>query len=67
MRGVIGILVPGAFGVEEPVEFLLVKGGALLGSVGDGDGVVRAALTIAGLGRFGAVAVLAVSRRAIST
>jgi hypothetical protein len=46
---VVGVLVPGALGVKEPVELLLVEGGALLGSIGDGDGVVGAALTLAGL------------------
>jgi len=45
----VGILVPGALGVKEPVELLLVEGGTLLGP-SDGDGVVRAALVLAGLG-----------------
>ena len=49
-RGVVGIFMPGALGVEEPVELLLVEGGALLRSVGDSDSVVGAALAIAGLG-----------------
>jgi hypothetical protein len=64
---VVGVLVPGALGVEEPVELLLVKGGALLGPIGDGDGVVGSALALAGLGRLSAVSVLAVSWRTIAT
>jgi hypothetical protein len=43
------VLVPGALGVKEPVELLLVEGGALLGPISDGDGVVRAALVLVGL------------------
>ena len=66
MRGVIGILVPGALGVKEPVELLLVEGGVLLGPIGDGDGVVGAALALASLGRLGAVVVLAASWRTIA-
>ena len=49
-RGVVGVFVPRALGVEEPVELLLVEGGTLLRPVGDGDGVVGAALAIVGLG-----------------
>ena len=49
-RRVVGILVPRTFGVEKPIELLLVEGGALLGSIGDGDGVVGAAHTVAVLG-----------------
>ena len=30
--------VPGTLGVKEPVEVLLVEGGALLGPIGDDDG-----------------------------
>jgi hypothetical protein len=60
-RRVVGILVPGALGIKEPFELLLVEGGALLGPIGNGDGVVGAALAIAGLGRLGTVAVLAMS------
>ena len=45
----VGILVPGALGVKEPVELLLVEAGTLLGP-SDGDGVVRAALVLTGLG-----------------
>ena len=48
-RRVVGVLVPGTFGIKEPVELLLVEGGALLRSISDGDGVVRAALAVAGL------------------
>ena len=48
-RGVVGILVPGAHGVKEPVELLLVEGGALLGPISDGDGVVGAALALVSL------------------
>ena len=47
-RRVVGILVPGAFGIEKPVELLLIEGGALLGPIG--DSVVGAALAVAGLG-----------------
>ena len=48
-RHVVGVLVPGAFGIKEPVELLLVEGGALLRSISDGDDVVGAALALAGL------------------
>ena len=60
MHRVVGVLVPWALGVKKPVELLLVEGGALLGSIGDGDSVVGAMLAFAGLGGVGAVAVLAV-------
>ena len=50
MRGVIRVLVPGALGVEKDVELLLIVGGTLLGPIGDGDGVVGAALALASLG-----------------
>ena len=30
-RRVVGVLLPGALGVKEPVKLLLVEGGALLG------------------------------------
>ena len=63
---VVGVLVPGALGVKEPTELLLVEGGALLGPVGDGDSVVGAALALSSFGRLGAVAVLAVSWRTIA-
>ena len=49
-RRVVGILVPGTFGIKEPVELLLVEGGTLLGTIRHGDGVLRAALVLAGLG-----------------
>ena len=49
-RGVDGIFVSGALGVEEPVELLLVEGGMLLRAVGNSDSIVGAALAIAGLG-----------------
>ena len=49
-RRVVGILVPGTFGIKEPVKLLLIEGGALLGSVGDGDGVIGATLALASLG-----------------
>ena len=62
----VGILVLGALGVKEPVELLLVEGGALLGPIGDGDGVVGAALALASPGRLGAVVVLASSLRTIT-
>ena len=48
LRGVVGVFVPRAHGVEEPVELLLVEGSTLLRPVG--DGVVGAALAIVGLG-----------------
>jgi len=57
---VVGVLVPGTFGIKEPVELLLVEGGSLLGLVSDGYGVVGAVLALAILGRLGAVAVLVV-------
>ena len=63
---VVGVLLPGALGVKEPVELLLVEGGALLGSISDGDGVVRATLALASLGRLSAIAVLAMSWRTIT-
>ena len=47
---VIGVLVPGALGVKEPVELFLVEGGALLGLISDGDRVVGAVLALTGLG-----------------
>ena len=49
-RGVVGVFVPGALGVEEPIELLLVEGGMLLRPVGDHDGIVGAALAFVGLG-----------------
>ena len=64
-RGVVGVFMPRALGVEEPVELLLVEGGALLGSIGDDNSVVGAMLAITGLGRLGTVTVLAVSWRTI--
>ena len=51
-----------ATGIKELVELLLVEGGALLWSIGDGDGVVGAALVVTDLEGVSAVAVLAVSR-----
>ena len=57
--------MPGALGVKEPVKLLLVKGGTLLGPIGDGDGVIGAALVLASLGQLSAVAVLAVPWRMI--
>ena len=65
MRHVVGVLVPRTFGIKEPVELLLVEGGALLRSIG--DGVVGAVLALASLGRLGAVVVLAVSWRTITS
>ena len=47
---VVGVLVPGALGVKEPVELLLVEGGTLLRPVGDGNDIVGAVLAITGLG-----------------
>jgi hypothetical protein len=52
--------VPRALGIKEPVELLLVEGGALLRPVSNGDDVVGAALAFASLGRLGTVAVLVV-------
>ena len=49
-RGVVGVFVLGALGVEEPIELLLVEGGMLLRPAGDGNDIVGAALAIAGLG-----------------
>ena len=49
-RGVVGIFVLGALGVDEPVELLLVEGGTLLRPVGNSDGIVGAALAVTGLG-----------------
>jgi len=46
----IGVLLPGALGIKEPIDLLLVEGGALLGPIGNGDCVVVAALAVAGLG-----------------
>jgi len=65
-RHVVGVLVLGALGAKEPIKLLLVEGGALQGPIGDGDGVVGVALALTGLGRLGAVAVLAVSWRTIA-
>ena len=50
VRHVVGILVPGALGIKEPVELLLIEGGVLLGPIGDGNSVVGAALALASLG-----------------
>ena len=50
MCGAVGILVSRALGIKEPVELLLVEGGALLRSISDGDGVVGAALVAAAAG-----------------
>ena len=47
---VVGVHVLGTFGIKEPVKLLLIEGGALLGSVGDGDGVIGATLALASLG-----------------
>ena len=49
-RGVVGVFVPGALGVEEPIELLLVEGGTLLRPVSDGNNIFGAALAIAGIG-----------------
>jgi len=65
-RRVVGVLVQGELGIKEPIELLLVEGGVLLGPIGNGDGIVGAALALAGLGQPGAVAVLAVSWRTIA-
>jgi hypothetical protein len=65
-RRVVGVLVPRALGVENPIKLLLVEGGALLGPIGDGDSVVRAMLALAGLGRLDEVMVHAVSWRTIT-
>jgi len=64
---VVGVFVPGALGVEEPVKFLLVEGSTLLGPIGDSDGVVGASFALASLGRLGTVAVLAMSWMTIPT
>ena len=65
-RHVVCVLMPGALGVKEPVELLLVEGGALLGPIGDGDGVVGAVLALASLGRLRPM-VLAMSWMTIAT
>ena len=49
-RGVVGVLVPQALAIEEPVEVLLVEGRPELGPVSDGDGVLRALLVVLALG-----------------
>ena len=49
-RRVVGVFVPGALGVEEPIELLLVGGGTLLRPINDSDSVVGAVLAVAGLG-----------------
>ena len=64
---VVGILVLGALGVKEPVKLLQVEGGALMGPIGDSDGVVGAPLALASLGRLSAVTVLAVPWRTITS
>ena len=45
-RSVVGVLVPRALAVEEPVEVLLVGGGPKLRSVGDCDCVLRTPLAV---------------------
>jgi hypothetical protein len=47
---VVGILVPGALAINEPIQVLLVQGGALSGSIYHVDGVLKAALAILVLG-----------------
>jgi hypothetical protein len=59
---VVGVLVPGALSVKEPVELFLVEEGVLLGSFGNGNNIVEAMLKITGLGGVGAVTVLVVPR-----
>ena len=66
-RGVVGIFVPGALGIKEPVKFLLVEGSTLLGLIGDSDGVVGAAFVLASLGRLSAFTVLVVPWRTITS
>ena len=48
--GVVGVFVPGALGVEEPTELLLVKRGTLLRPISDSNSVVEPTLVIVGLG-----------------
>jgi hypothetical protein len=55
---VVGVLVPQALAIEEPVEVLLVEGRPELGPVSDGDGVLRAPLVVLALGGLSTVAVL---------
>ena len=62
----VGVLVPGIFGIKEPVELLLVEGGALLGSICDGNSVVGATLAFMNLGGVGAVEVLVVPGWAVT-
>jgi hypothetical protein len=50
MGSVVGILVPGALAINEPIQVLLVQGGALSGSIYHVDGVLKAALAILVLG-----------------
>jgi hypothetical protein len=47
---VVGVFVPGALGVEEPTELLLVKRGTLLRPISDSNSVVEPTLVIVGLG-----------------
>ena len=56
------ILVPRTLAIQEPVQVHLVKGGAELGSLGDGDGVLGAMLVVPVLGRLGAVVLLPMMR-----
>ena len=46
----VGVLVPQALAIEEPVEVLLVEGRPELGLFSDGDGVLRAPLVVLALG-----------------
>ena len=59
---VVCVLVPGTLAIQELVQVRLVEGGVELGHLGDGDGVLRAALAVPTLGRLGAVMLLAVAR-----
>ena len=56
------VLVPRTLAIQEPVQVYLVEGGAELGPLGDGDGVLGATLAIPVLGRFGAVMFLPMAR-----
>ena len=60
--GVVRILMPRTLAIQEPIQVRLVEGGAELGPLGNGDGVLGATLAVPVLGRLSTVVLLAVSR-----
>ena len=67
LGGVVCVLVPREFAIQEPVQVHLVEGGAELRSFSNCDGVLGAMLAVPALGRLGAVVLLNMTRCTIFT